>query len=173
MKRPPVVTTFGFLNIAFSLYGFFGTLVSVAMMFIPFFANTPAFKIMRESQEYMAWLKISLPVSLIGMAVLLASGIGLLGLRPWARRLAIGYAVYAVVFGLVSLVITTVFLLRPLMEQASQQHGPEAAGAMGGAIGGCIAGVLGLIYPVVLFIFMKAPDMVAVFQPPKPPPMPK
>jgi hypothetical protein len=172
MQRPTSATIFGILNIGFAICGAFGILATAAMMSIPLFANSPGIKMMRDNPDFMTWWKISIPFALAGMAALLISGIGLWCVRPWARRLAIGYAVYAVVFGLMSLVAHILFLVMPLLAQSSQRQGPEAAGVIGGAIGGCIGGIAGLIYPILLFFFMRKPSVVAAFEPPAPPPLP-
>jgi hypothetical protein len=101
--------------------------------------------------------------------VLLAAGIGLLHLKPWARILSMAYAIYAILFGILGMVVNFIFMIQPMLEQARQQQGPEAAGAIGGAVGGTIGGCFGLIYPVLLLIFMTRPKVVAAFRPPAPP----
>jgi hypothetical protein len=104
---------------------------------------------------------------------LLIAGIGLLLMKSWARTLSIIYAIYALVAGVLGLVVNFMFLVRPMLERAGQQHGPEAAGALGGAIGGTFGGCLGLVYPILLLIFMTRPKLVAAFQPTSvPPPIP-
>jgi len=99
---------------------------------------------------------------------LLAAGIGLMMLKPWARLVSIGYAIYAIVFGIVGMVINFFFLVRPMIEHAQQQSGPEAAVAIGGAVGGTIGGCFGLIYPIVLLIFMFRANVVGAFKPQTP-----
>jgi hypothetical protein len=95
-----------------------------------------------------------------------------LRLKSWARKLSIAYAIYAIVFGIIATVMSFMFLVRPLLAEAQQSQGPEAAGAIGGAIGGIVGGCLGLVYPILLMIFMTRPKVVAAFQRPEPPPMP-
>jgi hypothetical protein len=167
MKRPASITTFGVLNIVFAVLGIFGLIVSIAALFMPGAGNNPIVRLMRESPAFAAWMKISIPLGLLGCLVLLIAGIGLLRLKPWARKLSIGYSIYAIITGLLGLVMNFLFLIRPMLQEAAQRQGPEAAGAIGGAIGGGI----GLIYPVLLLIFMTRPNMVAVFHPPDLPPV--
>jgi hypothetical protein len=89
--------------------------------------------------------------------------------REWARKLSIGYAIYALVMWVVGNVFTFIFFVRPLLDQAAQQRGPEAAGAMGGLFGAAIGALLGPIYPVLLLIFMTRPKVKAAFRGPPDP----
>ena len=165
MQRPTSVTVFGVLNIVFAALGIFGLIGSIILFLIPVGSNNPVIKIMHENPAYAAWLKICIPLGLLRCAALLAAGIGLLRLKSWARILSIVYAIYAVVFDILAVVINFFFIIQPMLEQARQQHGPEAVGAIGGAIGGTIGGCFGLIYPVLLLIFMLRPNVVAAFRP--------
>ena len=109
--------------------------------------------------------------ALAATAVKLTAGIGLLRMKPWARLLSIGFAIYAIVFTILSMAVNFIFLLRPMLEEASHKHGPEAAAAIGGAIGGTVGGCFGVIYPILLLIFMTRPKVVAAFYPPAVPPV--
>jgi hypothetical protein len=179
MKRPTSVTVFGILNIVFSVFGVFGVLAS-AMLFSAVAANSnnPIVQVIRDNPTFAAWMKFSLALSLGVSAVLLAAGIGLLMLKPWARILSIAYAIYSFVMIPVGTVVNYAFVLQPTMQQAHEKSGPEAAGAIGGAVGGTIGGCLGLIYPILLLIFMLRANVAAAFQPPasaavQPPPAPQ
>jgi hypothetical protein len=171
MQRPTSIIVFGILNIMFAVLGVFGLFVSLALFFAPADTNNPVIKIMHENPAYAAWLKLCIPLGLLACAALLAAGIGLLYLKSWARKLSIAYAIYAILFGLLGSVVNFMFLVRPMIEQARQQSGPAAAGAIGGAIGGSVGGCIGLVYPVLLLIFMLSPKLTAAFQPPPPPQM--
>ena len=166
MERPTSVTVFGILNIVFAAFGFFGIIGSIVMFFVMDPAMNPMTKIMQDHPAYASWLKLMIPVGFVVAGALLAAGIGLLRMKNWARQLSIGYGIYAIISGLVGTVINYEVLLRPMLEQAAQQSGPAAAGAIGGAIGGTIGGFLGLIYPVLLIIFMTRPKVVAAIRAP-------
>lgn len=149
----------------FAAFGFLGTFASIALFMMPGNSNNPVIRIMHDTPAYAAWVKFSIPLGLLACGALLAAGIGLMLLKPWARKLSIGYAIYALVFGLINIVINFLFLVRPMLEQAREQHGAEAAGAIGGAIGSSVGGCIGLIYPILLLIFMFRPNVVAAFRP--------
>ncbi len=173
MQRPGSVTAFGILNIAFAIIGVFGTVGTVALFTMVQASNNPVLKIMRASPGYAAYLKLTIPLGLLTCGILLASGIGLLRMQPWGWKLSIGYAIYAIAFGILGSVINFFVLFRPMFEEAAQKQGPEAAGAIGGAVGGMAGACFGLVYPIVLLVFMMRPNVVAVFRPPDaPPPLP-
>ena len=85
-------------------------------------------------------MKISVGLGAVACVALLASGIGLLALQPWARALSIGYGIFALVQCLGGTVINYIYLIQPLTEQAQQKQGPESASALGGAIDRTIGG---------------------------------
>ena len=165
MQRPTSVTVFGILNIVFAAFGIIGTFASLAFFSANADMNNPVVKIIHENSSYAAWLKICIPLGLIVSVALLAAGIGLLKLKPWARILSIAYTVYAIVFGIIGMVVNYFFLVQPMLAQAQSQQGPQAAAAIGGAIGGSIGGCFGMIYPILLLIFMTRPNVIAAFNP--------
>jgi hypothetical protein len=135
------------------------------MLFIPSaaMADNPVVKIIQSSPAYAAWLKISVVLGIIVSVALLVAGIGLLNLKPWARTLSIIYGIYTIIMTIIGDVINYFLLIQPMLQQAHNQQGPEAAGAMGGAIGGLFGGCIGMIYPILLLIFMTRPHVVAAF----------
>jgi hypothetical protein len=171
MQRPASATTFGILNIIFAGLGVFGLVASITLLTVMDTRN-PVVRIIQNNPAYAAWMKLSVPLGLLSCAILLTAGIGLLRMKNWARLLSIGYAIYAILFGIVGIVINFLFLVRPMLEEASHKQGPEAAGEIGGAIGGGIGGCIGLVYPVLLLIFMTRPKLVAAFRATNPPPLP-
>jgi hypothetical protein len=164
MQRPVSATVFGILNIAFGVMGLVGLLVSLALFSVAATGASPVAKIMRENPSYALWIKVSIPLWLLATAALLAAAVGLLKCKEWGRKLSIGYAIYSVLLGVLGLLLNFFFLVQPLLREAAQRQGPEAAGAIGGAVGGSVGGCFGLIYPILLLIFMTRPKLVAAFQ---------
>src|SRR6185436_10816593 len=105
MGRPHSITVFGILNIVFAVFGIFGMAGTLALLSITGASNNPVVKVIRESPTYAMWLKLTMPIAVIACGVLLASGIGLLRLKPWARKVSIGYAIFAFGFGLLGMVM--------------------------------------------------------------------
>jgi hypothetical protein len=167
MQRPVSVTVFGVLNIVLGALGLFGMIFTIILLVLPLpTTNNPALEIMRNSPGYAALMKIMIPLGFLACGVSVAAGIGLLKLKNWGRTLSIGYAIYSIVAGLFGSMFNYIFLMRPLMEQASQKSGPEAAGLIGVAVGGIFGSCFGMIFPVLLLIFMFRPKVVAAFRPP-------
>ena len=163
-RRPTSVLVFGILNIAFAGLGIIGIIASAFILFPSNPSSNPAVQIIHDNPGYAAFLKLSIPLGVLSSAVLLAAGIGLILVKSWARITSILYGVWAILWGFVGLVANFIFVTRPMLEQFSQRQGPEAAGAIGGAIGGSIGGCMGLIYPILLIIFMMRPHVVAAFE---------
>jgi len=133
MQRPTSATAFGILNIAFAIFGVFGILATVAMFAIDIDpGNNLGLQIMEENAGYRMFVMLSIPLGAISIALLLSSGIGLLTVKPWGRKAAIGYALYAIAVGVVGMIANTMFLFLPLLEQAKTLQGAQAAGAIGG-----------------------------------------
>jgi len=171
MQRPASVTVFGVLNIVFGALGFVAIIFSaIALMVVPTGSpNNPVLEIMRNSQGYAAWMKMAIPLGILASGVSIAAVIRLLKLKGWGRNLSIGYGIYTIVAGVLGVMLNFIFVMQPLMQQASQKSGPEAAALIGGAIGGTIGGCFGMIYPVLLLIFMFRPKVAAAFRPPAEP----
>lgn len=169
MQRPTSVTVFGILNIVFAVIGILA-LLATAMLFVAIGTNSnnPVLQIIQDNPGFATWMKISVVLGFCVTAALLAAGIGLLMLKPWARTISIIYGIYSIVMIPVGTVVNYIYVTHPMIERAQGTQGPEAAGAIGGAVGGMIGGCFGLIYPVLLLIFMLRPNVVAAFrtQPP-------
>jgi hypothetical protein len=127
--------------------------------------RNPVVEIAHESPGYMSYLTSTLVLGVIAIAVLAASGIGLLKLKTWGRSLAIGYGLYGIVASIAGLIITQHYVLGPL----SKLHDP-AAGA--GSMGGYMGGILGIVYPVILIAFMFSGRVKHAFARAAEPPIP-
>lgn len=163
-SRPTSVVVFGILNLLFGVLGLCGAAGTAAMlMFMPQNPNVrnPVLELMANSPGYRLFNQISTGLGFIVAIVLVVAGIGLLQTKSFGRTLSIGYSIYALVAGVVGLIVSFMFLMKPLLEQAQAAGGgPERAGAIGGMIGGMFGGCVSLIYPIVLLIFMYRRNVV-------------
>ena len=137
---PTFVKVFSILNMVF---GGLGLLCS------PFaFVGIPAtLRMMGDTPLLRGWLMFSAVWSLLGAGVLLASGIGLWGLKAWARKLAVFYAALAIVMGLIAVTVTVASI-----GSNSAMHGSQK---IGGIVGGVIGGMVGLVYNVLVIYFLS------------------
>jgi len=168
MQRPASVTIFGILNIIFAVFGVLGTFGRLHLFVNMETSANLVVKIMRENPGYATWMKAMIPLGLLGCGVLLASGFGLLKLKEWGRKASIGYAIYEIVAGLLGGAVNFVFVFLPLLEASSHQHDPEAIGVMFVAVGTTAIGIFGMIYPILLILFMTRPKVVQAFRLPTP-----
>lgn len=163
--RPTSITVLGILNIVFGAMGVLGMCFATLPFWLlasngPSMPPNPVLDIMRESQGYRIFLIVSIALGIVAAIALLSAGIGLLKMRPWGRQLSIVYGVYAIFSAIAGVVANSVWVFGPLMQKAAGSSGPEAAGAMGGMLGGTVGGCFGLIYPIVLLVFMFRPNVV-------------
>ena len=71
------------------------------------------------------------------------------------------YGAYAIFAAVVGLIANWFWLYMPLMEQANQGGTPEQmGGAVGSMVGGLCGSCFGIIYPILLLIFMMRPNVV-------------
>ena len=156
-KKPDSIKVFGILNLVFGALGVCSTLFSGVVLFaMPQDPNmpNPALDLMQSSPAYRGFMIGAMGVGFIFTIIVILSGIGLLKYRKSGRTLALWYAWYAIIAAVVGTVVNIVVLYGPMMAQANQQGGPEAAAAVAGFIGGMVGGIAGLIYPVILLFFM-------------------
>ncbi len=169
MQRPTSVTVFGIMNFVFAGFGVIGLIASIALFTLSADSNNSLIKLIQAGPGYVVWLKICIPLGLLSCAVLLVDGIGLLWLKPWARGLAIAYAIYAIVFTVVGLWINLTLMIQAMSEQIRPREELAVAGAIGGPVSGTVGVLFWLIYPIVLLVFMFLPNVMAAFRPTIPP----
>jgi hypothetical protein len=151
-KRPVSVTIFGILNIGFGVLGVITTIVGMALHSPGGAALSPIIKKVYDNPSFSAWMKIATPLGSVAALVIIAAGIGLLLLRDWGRLTSIGYAIYGIVIALVN---TTLMLNAAFGEQ-----GLTMIILLFAALVGL---VFGLVYPVLLLIFMTRAKVKAAF----------
>lgn len=160
VNKPTSVTVFGILNVVFGALGLLGLIFVVVSLFLdlPKDPNNPMQAIMDDP----TYKIINIGLQVVGtiMAVLLlASGIGLVNGQAYGRRLAIYYAIGAMLFVLIGTAINVAFISMPAFAKASElPDGPEKIAAIAGGSAIFAQPICGLIYPVLLLIFMmRAP----------------
>lgn len=163
-QRPTSAVVFGVLHIAFGVLGLCGVAASLASMGLGA-ANNPAMEVMRENKAYSALMIVSIGLNTVFTAMLLAAGPGLLAMKNWGRTVSIAYGVLKIVETVISTVLSLTVVAPALVEKANTMpDGPEKLGLTMGAYGGAIGGCFGLIYPVVVLIFMYRPALVSAFE---------
>jgi hypothetical protein len=182
-RRPAVVLVVAILNMFFGGMNLLGTLcaVPVLVLLVNLPMPTPPGNIWMGMYDSLEKRIPYLPAIMVGALLfglamniaLLASGIGLWKMRPWARRLAIAYAVVALLNVVVGLVVNLVWL-NPVMADwqedfvAKQTNpnappppiifGPKMQTAMS-----VFGTAFGSIYPTALLIILFLPRVRTAF----------
>jgi len=160
MQRPAAVSFFGFLNIVFAVFTIFGALGAfgdLALQGVPDDGKNPIIALMKNP-AYVTWVKATIPINLIYCVLFLLSGIGLLRLAEWGRKLSIECGIYGILWN-IGVAATNFYF---------SQHPPAHSGPANGSpaadlIITMMAAVFGLIYPVVLIVYMRRPEIIATF----------
>ena len=156
---------FGILNIVFFVLGLCGTIIPLSVVFVqqnPNAPSNPLIDLMQSSDAFKAFTVISAGLGLVGAIVLCFAGIGLLMMRNWGRLLSVYYAIYSIVTGLVAVAVSAYLIWLPLIQRAK---GPaEVGGAVGGVTVGAGGTCVGMLYPIVLLVFMCRPGFVAALR---------
>ncbi|HUA39640.1 MAG TPA: hypothetical protein VMA35_14700 [Candidatus Sulfopaludibacter sp.] len=159
---------FGILNCVFAVLGVIGMIASLGLLGLPADSSNPVIQLIRACPGYGVWLKSCIPLGMLGGALLLATGFGLLSMKPWARTAAMASAIYLCLFFAGGMLINLLFMDQPMLGPARQQQAFETVAAIGGPISGTIGGLLCLIYPVLLLAFMLQPKVISAFRAPVP-----
>ena len=150
-SRPRSVTVLGILNIVFGGLSLLCSPLGIISLVIPQ-PNNP-FQMTPEMKQVSL---IGYGIGFVFAIILLASGIGLLNLKKWARQAAYIYAWVAIVWGILSSIANGIMFSSSL-SGASPEEMPIV---IGGIVGGMCGGLLGLIYPVILIIFLRKPRVI-------------
>ena len=149
MKRPASVLVFGILNLAFAAMGVFGLLAVAAMIFMPqspamqqAMRNDPFMQQIQHNPDYALFMKASLLAGGVALVVLVLAGVGLLLLWPWGRYLSILYAFFAIITGMIGMMVNYHFIYGPMLEKiAHARPGPEQGALSAGWWADCSAPV--------------------------------
>jgi len=173
MNRPTSFTVFGVMNLVFGCLLVIGLLINIVQVSgqdkqveqvkrQARMAKDPDLRRMADQLEAMANDKtikmltnVQLVLSLLSVVLLIASAIGLLGVKAWGRTLAIFYAGYSILYT-IALVIINFTIMMPKMPDF--RGVPGASGMMKGMmIGVSIFYLIWLVYPILLLVFMNKP----------------
>lgn len=151
-RKPTSVTVFGVLNIAFGALG----CITAPLGLFQFFADpdsNPVYAHVQSMSWYMIYSVVSSGIGVVLSISLLAAGIALLMNMAWGRLLSIGVAGFNIVLLLIAIPITVMVML----PMAGSDDPALQAGAYGGIVGGSCGMCIGMIYPILLIIFMMRP----------------
>ena len=171
--RPTAVTVLAIIGIIFGGLGVLCKPLGVVALFIPQPGPNPMLDMQRSM---MVWNVANAVVGTLVSVLLLASSIGSLSLKPWARKGMLAYAGLALVLTVVGGVVTMIWIMpkmqeaqRQMLAQQSARGAPAPPPGMmniiqtAGNAGAVIGLVLALIFPLVLMYFYTRPEVKAAF----------
>jgi len=164
-SRPASLIVFGILNILFGVLGLCGTAGSSAMFFMelprdPAMPN-PMLDLLDSNPTFRLFMQVTLVLGGLASLALLAAGIGLLLTKAWGRMLSIGYAWYAIVSGIVSMIVQWTSVVQPML--AARQG--DAIDVFGLVVGNLLGSLFSFAYPIVLLVFMNRAPVRAALAP--------
>jgi hypothetical protein len=166
MPRPVSVIIFGTLNLVFGAFSLIG--VAIQLIVQLGFANAmqPQF-----SGGYELYQRIMTPFAVAAVFAQIASGLGLLLLKEWGRKLALVFAVYTFVATTINLVIMFVFRADFMKQFTANMPNAQAEQIFMFAFLAMML-LMTLIwysYPTLMWYFMTRPHVVAAFRGEAPP----
>jgi hypothetical protein len=162
MQRPASVTVFGILNIVFAGIGALGILAIGLLSVAGHGSYNFMTQVMQGGTLYAAWIKLNMVLGFVSDVVLLVAGIGLLMLKSWARIASIAFAIFSIVMMLIGEVVNCIFPV----QTTQPMHGTrtsEAIGYIAGNVGFLLGIFVGLVYPILLLVFMRRASVIAAF----------
>lgn len=146
------------------IFGAFALFSAPAAFLLRSLAKDPVSRRIQEvtwSGGYGVWMMIALAIGVVLAFLEIASGIGLLKLKPWARLTSVAYAATSIGLIVIGQVMTFVFLF-PVLDELAQEYAGNTvaqAGVMGGKIGGTVGGLFGLVFPIIVLIAVTRPSI--------------
>lgn len=165
--RPTGVTVFAILHVLFGLAGIGGTLFSIvfALLDVSLAAGpNPILDAINENEAYRSYTFVMGIVGVFFSIALIASGLGLLKVRAWARTVSLVYGVYGIVFAIIGNVVNYFALYKPILEKVAGADGGQDLVVVGGIIGGVAGSCIGLVYPVAIVIYFLRPSIRKLFK---------
>ena len=176
MKRPTSVTVFGILNIVFAVVGMCGVALTAAQPAIQQameqaakddgqeVQQDPVQKLLADDPKVRLITNISTGSGAVVSLVLLISGVALLLMKPWGRTLSIVYAVYDIL-SKIAFSALNFWFIQSALEGQEEVPAEIPVGTLQGIFAfsfGCSL-IFGLVYPIVLLIFMFRTTVTEAF----------
>lgn len=163
---PASITVFGVLNLVFGALGVCGVLFAVLglvlqNMDIPQQPQNQGVEVLNQHPIYGPFQTVNVGINFVMTFVLLLAGIGLLKKRSFGRTLSNTYGVFAILSVLINIFLLAVFLRGELFALPPENGLPIGMIIFWSAIGG---GLVGMVYPVLLLIFINRPRVKAALQ---------
>jgi len=149
--RSAIPKVMGILMIIFASLGLFGSLISLA-------GGGGNEELFREIPEYKTWHSIELLINALGLgigALHLYAGVRAIGYKHNAPRLAVIYALVAMVVTIVNAILVFAWI-KPILDRSFSQLGVSGMGSVFGPIM-IFTTLIALAWPTLVLILMTRP----------------
>ena len=166
MGRPTSVLVFAIINIVWVVLGVCGLGFELAMRLGLFklpTENNPALQLRESNPGYRLFTDVMQVLGAVGVIVLLASAVGLLLMKPWARVVTIAYGVYAILTSILGGIVNFALVFGPMLEQTGGS-GPERVGATIGVAFAVAVIALVVVYWLLVIFFLTRRGVVTAFK---------
>lgn len=171
-RRPTSVTVIAIIAIIWGSLAVLGGLCTLPQYLGMRLAPNPAMDAMNSDSLVLGFNVGAIGIGFILGIILLTGGIGALSLKPFARRLLLGYAIAQIAFYLLSLPVQIAVVYPRMMQAAEAKLGantPVVTGMRIGFFGGVAFGLITMIWPALILYFMTRPHVKAAFEEPPAP----
>jgi hypothetical protein len=189
--RPTAIVVFAVLHLVFGGFGVLGGLCLVGAQAIgpaniiprppPPPPGSKALPIPMDMSErlqkayeteipyYVPYVFTQATLGILLSVLMITAGVGLLFLRPWARRLSLVYGICSILFQLVGVIFLLSFLMpitNNFYRQMEREY-PQAAFVFGISrmltLVNFLVAPIGFVYPIIVLVLLTRPKLVAAF----------
>lgn len=164
-ERPTSVTVFAIINLILSGLGVIGILFWVlAKLGLKFQSSqgNPVLELMEASRGYQLFTDVASGLGILVTILLLSASIGMFSLKPWSRRVTIGWGVYSILMTLVALGVNYLAIFGPLIANST---GPEHVGMIVAVVIQGVISVFFIGYYLLMIFMLMRPKVVDAFTP--------
>jgi len=165
--RPTAVLVLGILGIILGAFGTLGGACGIISNFLPLNRDNPAMQAMYHDLAWRGVVLVTTVLQFILSLLLLIGSVFLLSLRPWARRLLLGYGWGQLALWLL-LTLTNVLWIMPRMHHLLAGQKIDAAQRkimQSSQLFGLLCGLLWPVFAAAVLILLTRPAIKAAFAP--------
>ena len=169
MNRPTSVLVFAILNLLLAGLGVFGLAFELARrlgVLALLTEGNPVYAAMEANAAFKLYNDVTQVMSIPLTIVLVASAIGLLRMKLWARTVTIAYGVLSIAMSLLAAVVHYALIFGPMVEQTAGTSGPERIQAVASVVGLIVGVVVMMGYWLMVIVFLTRRRVVAAFDDP-------
>lgn len=164
-ERPTSVTVFAVINLIFCGLGVIGTIfwiISKLGLIPQGSQENPVTEIMENNTAYVMFTDVMSVVGIFITILLIAASIAMFSLKPWGRKVTIGWGLYSIVMTIVSLAVNYFVIFGPILADLT---GPERIGIIIAVAFSAVITLFFVGYFLLMIFMLTRPHVVDAFTP--------